>query len=168
MAIVTSKKVIDLTQIATNLLNFIQTYGGDYLNWAAGGVGPENYRKLYTNASGRLATDFPSLMILAQRADTDVSGDQLDAAVQLIFEGTISGTDPDALVAETKLYARALESMLVNITSDVITAGSMKYQKAFPVELETELDILRGTQSPSAFLQIFQTRVVYRILTSGF
>lgn len=159
-------KVIDLSQIADNLLGYIETVQEDALEWA-GGPGMIPFTKFYTNASGRLQTIFPSLMILAQRAETDLQSEALDAAVQMVLEGTVSGPNADELVASTKKYSMAVESMLANIPSETLMANSQQFHKAYITELETELDILRGNQKPSAFLQIFQIRVVYRLSTSG-
>lgn len=166
MAWLPTAKVIDLSQTADNLLAYIAANQTDALEWAEPGL--DDFQKFYTNASGRLATQFPSLMILSQRVDTDLAGDTLDAALQLILEATISGSDADELVAKTKHYSKAVESMLLNVPSEVLMANAEGYHRSYAVELETELDILRGQQSPSAFLQIFQTRVVYRLSASGF
>lgn len=166
MAWAPALKVIDLSQVADNLLGYIETNQEDALEWA-GGPGMIPFEKFYTNASGRLQTIFPSLMILAQKAETDLTSEALDAALQMVLEGTVSGSNADELVADTKKYSMAVESMLANIPSASLMANSNRYHRAYITELETELDILRGNQTPSAFLQIFQIRVVYRLSTSG-
>ena len=160
------KNVIDLTTIADNLLEFIALYDEDALDWANGGPGLVGFTKLYTNASGRLQTEFPSLMILAQESETDLTGDMIEAGLQLVLEGTISGPDADELVANTKKYARAVESLLTNIPADTLTANSEPEMGAWIFEIETKVDIL--TRISSAFLQVFQVRVIYRLAASGY
>lgn len=157
--------VIDLSQIADNLLGYIEANQEDALEWANSGPGLNPFAKLYTNASGRLQTIFPSLMILSQTCETDLSGSTLIAGLELALEGTIGGPNADELVADTKKYAKAMESMLANIPSADLTANSDPAMTAELFEIETRLDILRGQARPTAFLQIFQTRCVFRLVT---
>lgn len=168
MTWVPPNKVIDLSQVADNLIGYIDTYQTDALAWASGGLGLADFAKFYTNASGRLQTIFPSLMILTQESETDLSGDVLIAGLQMTLEATIGGGDPDELVANTKVYAKAIESMLANIPSATLTANSDPAMNASLFEIETRLDILRGQQSPTAFLQVFQTRCVYQLISAAF
>lgn len=165
MAWTSATNVIDLSQIADNLLGYIEANQDEVLDWANSGPGLLPFQKFYTNASGRLQTIFPSLMILSQTCETDLSGSTLIAGLELALEGTIGGGDPDELVANTKLYAKGIESILANIPSADLTANSDPVMTAELFEIETRLDILRGQASPSAFLQIFQTRCVFRLVT---
>lgn len=159
--------VIDVTQIADNLLTYIEANNEQVLDWAS--TAPlTSFQAFYTNASGRLQTLFPSLMILSQEVETDLTGDVLIAGLQLTLEGTVSGSDANTLTQNTKVYAKALESMLANIPSATLTANSSPVMQATLFEIETRLDILRGQQTPSAFLQIFQTRCVYQLQASTF
>jgi hypothetical protein len=166
MAWAPQKQVIDLSQIADNLLGYIEANQVEVLDWAGDNLNP--FAKFYTNASGRLQTIFPSLMILSQTCETDISGDILVAGLELTLEATIGGPNADELVANTKLYAKSVESMLANIPSATLTANSDPIMTAALFEIETRLDILRGQQSPTAFLQIFQTRCVFRLTASAF
>lgn len=165
MAWTPETNVIDLSQIADNLIGYIEANQDDVLTWA-GGVAP--FQKFYTNASGRLQTIFPSLMILSQTAETDISGDILIAGLEMTLEATISGPNADELVANTKLYAKGIESILANIPSASLTANSDPVMTSSLFEIETRLDILRGQKSPTAFLQVFQTRCVFKLLASAF
>lgn len=167
MAWAPTKNVIDLSQVADNVLGYIETNQVDALTWA-GGIALGGFAKFYTNASGRLQTIFPSLMILTQTCETDLSGEVLVAGFEMTLEGTVGGSDPDILVADTKIYAKAVESMLANIPSASCTADSDPSMNASLFEIETVLDIVRGHQTPTAFLQIFQTRCVYRLTASAF
>lgn len=157
--------VIDLTQIAGNLLTYIEENQDGALAYF-GKPELQGFQKFYTNASGRLQTIFPSLMVLTQSSETDLSGDALIAGLQLTLEGTVSGPDPDELVENTKFYSTALESMLVNIGSTELMANSKNLHRSYVSELETRLDVLRP--NTSGFLQIFQTRVTYIIQESGY
>jgi hypothetical protein len=138
MAWAPQKQVIDLSQIADNLLGYIEANQVEVLDWASNGDGLTPFAKFYTNASGRLQTIFPSLMILNQTCETDLAGD------------------------------KGIESILANIPSADLTANSDPIMTAALFEIETRLDILRGQQSPTAFLQIFQTRCVFRLTASAF
>src|SRR3954470_13382744 len=95
--------VIDLTQVADNLLGYIEANQTDALIWANGGTGLDDFAKFYTNAVGRLQTQFPSLMILTQRAEADLSGEILLSGLEITLEGTIAGKDTDSLVRDAKI-----------------------------------------------------------------
>jgi hypothetical protein len=162
------QQVIDLSQLADNLLGYIEANQTAALSWANGGAGLDDFAKFYTNASGRLQTIFPSLMILTQRAEEDLAGDALQAGWEGTLEATVSGGDPDMLVANTKLYEKAIKSMLANIPSDTLTANSDPITRAHIFEIETRFDILRGQSKATGFLQIFQVRFVYSLLAEAF
>ena len=66
-------KVIDTRFLGQNILDYIETNQEDALTWANGGAGLDPLAKFYTNAAGRLQTIFPSLMILAQTNETDLT-----------------------------------------------------------------------------------------------
>ena len=169
MAWTPDAKVFDFRHIGQNLLDFVEANQQDALVWA-GGPGLKVFEKFYTNASGRLQTIFPSLMILDQTTTTDLE-DINEGDVALTFEATVTGGDADQLVADTKTYAMALESMLVNIPPASLMAGALITQRSYIVELATAFDITRGFgtgTTPTAFMQIFQTRVVYRLQASGY
>lgn len=167
MAWTPGTNVIDLSQLADNLLAYIDANQADVLTWMnAGGLDP--FQRFYTNASGRLQTIFPSLMVLSQTCETDITGDILIAGWEGTLEATIGGGNADELVANTKLYAKAIESILANIPSAELTANSEPAMTATLFEIETRLDILRGQQKPTGFLQIIQTRFVYKLLGPAF
>lgn len=161
-------KVIDLSQIADNLLGYIEAQQIDALEWANGGSGLPEFAKFYTNSSGRLQTIFPSLMILTQETGTDLAGDILQGGLKLTLEATISGPNTDELVANTKLYAKALESMLANIPAETFTAGSDPAMHSALMEIETRLDVVRSIVGVSGFVQVFQIQCLYKLLAPGF
>lgn len=167
MAWTPGTNVIDLSQLADNLLAYIDTNQDDVLAWMNAG-GLDRFARFYTNASGRLQTIFPSLMVLNQTCETDISGDILIAGWEGTLEATIGGANPDELVADTKLYAKGIESILANIPSAELTANSEPVMTATLFEIETRLDILRGQAKPTGFLQIFQTRFVYKLTAPAF
>src|SRR5687768_12373809 len=117
------KKVVDLTKIVDNLLTYLAAQDTDALVWTQPLVDPPlaPFAAFYSNASGRLATKFPQLIVLdqehaAEEAETE-DGDVLVIPFVLTLEVAITGSNTDTLVANTKKYALALESMLANIPS---------------------------------------------------
>jgi hypothetical protein len=158
--------VIDLTQIADNLLAYIADNQTDALIWANGGTGLDDFAKFYTNAVGRLQTQFPSLMILTQRAEPDLSGEILLSRLEVTLEGTIAGNETDTLVRDAKIYAKAVESMIMNIPPETLTANSDPEMHAAFIEQLSVLDILRPHSS--GFMQIFQTQCVYRLTADAY
>lgn len=161
-------KVIDLSQIADNLLGYIDDNQTVALDWANDGPGLIEFAKFYTNSSGRLQTIFPSLMILTQETGTDLEGDILQGGLKITLEATIAGPDTDELVANTKLYAKALESMLANIPSETFTAGSDPVMHSALMEIETRLDVVRSIVGVSGFVQVFQIQCLYKLLAAAF
>lgn len=165
------EKVTDFSRVIDNLVAYLEANQTDALAWAAGSVDVlEDYQKIYPNASGRLATLFPLLMVVRQEQANDLSGDVLISAVELLLEGHIVGSDTDALTLKAKQYALATESMLANIPPDTLTDDSLSGGYATLLELETAFDVLRGNNERAAtsFLQIFQIRCVYRLHTAGY
>jgi hypothetical protein len=168
MAWTPPKKVIDLTPLAANLLAYIELNDADALAWANGGEALPEFAATYPNASGRLQTMFPSLMILAQSDAEDLSGEANIAAFNMTLEMTISGPDPDALVETAKRYSKAVKSMITNMPSGTFTADCAPGMTANLVEMEEAFDILRGGATPSAFLQIVQLRPGWSLIAPAF
>src|SRR5687768_10955793 len=144
--------VFDFRSIGQNLLDYVETNQDDAIVWA-GGSGLKVFEKFYTNASGRLQTIFPSLMILDQTTATDLE-EAMTGGVEMTLEATMTGPDADGLVSDPKIYAMALESMLVNIPSGALLAGAMEPAKAYIMEMQTVFDIIRGyTAAATPYLQ---------------
>jgi len=167
MAWAPKAKVIDLSPVADNLLGYLETNQSAALDWADGGDGIPEFQKFYTNSSGRLQTIFPSLMILTQTVATEL-GDILDGGLSLTLEGTIAGPETDALVANTKIYAKAVESMLANIPATTLTAASDPVMRSSLMEIETRHDVVRSIVGVSGFVQVFQVQCLYRLTASGY
>jgi hypothetical protein len=157
-------KVIDQRRVAENLLAFMELNQTDALDWANDGPGLRDFTKFYTNSSGRLATDFPVLMVLGQQVETNLE-DNLQADMRLVLEGAISGSDTDLLVSDAKRYAMAVESMAVNIPSATLMENANHYHAGYVTELNTVQDVV--TRITSGFLQVFRTTITYRIEASG-
>lgn len=165
------KQVIDLSGVVDNLLGYIETNQAEAHEWANGS--PMNdYAALYPNATGRLSTKFPQLIVLDQEHQGEdketESGDVLMITLALTLEGAITGSNADDLVVTAKKYAYGLESMLINIPSATLT-GSASIT-GIPMGYQTAYDILKGHGGKTAanWLQIFQTRCEYRLITSAF
>jgi hypothetical protein len=107
-------------------------------------------------------------MVLAQSSETDLTGDALLGGLELTLEVTITGGDADQLVLDTKIYAKAVESALANVPSATLTAGSSPAITAALFEVKTAFDILRGHKTANSFMQIFQTRALYQLITPAF
>jgi hypothetical protein len=115
---------------------------------------------------GRTPANPVSKSILTQRAEADLSGEILLSGLEITLEGTIAGNETDSLVKNAKIYAKAVESMIMNIPSETLTANSDPVMYAAFFEQASVLDILRPYSS--GFLQIFQTRCLYRLSTDGY
>jgi hypothetical protein len=157
-------KVIDQRLLAQNLLAYMEANQTDALTWANDGPGLSDFQKFYTNASGRLQTIFPCLMVLGQQVETGLE-DSLQADFRLVLEGAVSGSDTDELVASAKVYAMAVESMAVNIPSTTLMANAKHYHSAYVTELNTVQDVVN--RITSGFLQVFRTTITYRVEASG-
>lgn len=157
-------QVFDFTQTVANLLEYISDNGSDAIDWASGDTSLPGFAKLYPNAPGRLIQEFPALVVLSQDFETDLTGDVLTAGLRLKFESFVSGPNLDDLVLTAKKYAMALESMLANIPSDTLGAGTF----ASLFEIGTALDVSGQFQQGNSWLAIFQTTCVYRVNTAAY
>lgn len=164
-----AKAVLDLTPIADNFLGYVEEFGMDAINWASNGADLEDFHKLYTNSGGRLATDFPSLMILTQECEIDLSGELLRGEYQLVLEGTVGGPDTDELVLATKMYAKAVGSLIMNIPTATLVKGTDPLISAAALqEFGTVFDLVRGVVNVSGFVQVFQVRSKYAFIAEAF
>jgi TRAP-type mannitol/chloroaromatic compound transport system substrate-binding protein len=162
-----TKQTVDLTQIVDNLLAYIDAQDADALEWANGDPGLAEFAGLYSNATGRVQTKFPQMVVLTQTIETDLAGDILIAGYQLVLETAVTGANADELATNTKIYGKAVESMLSNIPSATLTANSSPAITATLFELETRYDETRRLPTPG-FIQLFQTRAVYRLMQAAY
>lgn len=175
MAWTPKEQVLDLTPLIDNILGFIETNDDDALAWASGLTVGETapFAGIYSNASGRLATLFPQVMVLDQEVSVkpnDNQGDVLNGILALTFEGAVTGKTADETTQTAKVYAKAVESMLVNLTTSLIAATSPQITDAICLGYQTAHDQVKGAagKSASSWLQIWQTRVEYRLIAEAF
>lgn len=168
MAWTPRNNIIDLDKITENLFAFITTNQADAILWANNNVALTAFAKLYPSARGRLSTVFPCLMLLKKNVATDFSGDMLQASISLIFEAQIQGGNVDDIVEKAEKYAKAVESMLINIPMATLTTGTFKPQTGDIENIETEYDLLRSNKGNTVYLQIFQTQIEYSLYGAAF
>lgn len=166
-----TKQVIDLSGVVDNLLEYIETNQADAHLWA-NGEPLDDYKALYPNATGRLSTKFPHLIVLDQEhkgEDTDTEqGEVLAITLVLTLEGAVTGSNVDTVVNNAKKYALALESMLMNIPSATLTGSASVHGYCAGYQTASDLFKAHGGKTASSWLQIFQTRCEYRLITSAF
>lgn len=176
MAWTPKEQVLDLTPIIDNLLGYIEANDADALAWANGGDAMDEFAGLYPNASGRLATKFPQLIVLDQEIRVQIGGsenegDILIGTLALTLEGAVMGKDVDPLVQDAKVRAKAVESMLMNIPLATLAAGcSPAITSAVCMGYQTAHDQVKGQggKSASSWLQIWQTRAEYQLTADAF
>jgi hypothetical protein len=160
--------IIDLDKIVENLFAFMTTNQTDAILWANNNVALTAFAKLYPSARGRLSTVFPCLMLLKKNIVTDFSGDLVQASISLIFEAQIQGGNVDVIVEKAEKYAKAVESMLINIPMKDLTNGALNLQSGDIENIETEYDLLRSNKGNTVYLQVFQTQIEYIIYGAAF
>lgn len=160
------RKVFDFTGVVENILDYIEEYNEEALVWAGAPAVP--FETLYPNAPGRLITQFPTLVCLAQGYETDLQGDALLAGLALKFEGCVTGPHLDDLVLTTKKYAMAVESMLANISSEDLTAGFKNTTTGALIEIASDFDLAGQLQDATNYLAIFQTKCAYQFITAAY
>lgn len=163
-----TQQVIDVSPVIDNILAYIAANQGEANTWAFGNTVDDLH--LYPNVTGRTATKFPQLIVIAHRhrgeaGETD-NGDVLMITLETLFEVAVSGKDHTQLVIDARKYAHALESMLANITTEDISAD---ISHAYVESYETSFDeIGQGGKSASSWLQIFQTRCEFKLIASAY
>lgn len=170
-----TEQVFDESPYVDNLLAFIAENDDAALAWATGGNVGElpGFNGLYPNASGRLTTLFPALVVVSQILEAPQNlndGDALIGQYSLTLQMGLSGPNADALALTTKTYAVALASMLMNIDAVSLTDGSLlDVAKIVPLGYRTTYDeIGRGGMTASSWLQITQIRVEYQLISQAF
>lgn len=164
-----TQQIINLAPILDNLLGYIADNQGDAHKFANDDDAMDDYT-IYPNATGRLATKFPQLLVLrhghaGESAETE-NGDVLVITWRLLFEGAVSGRDTDELVVTARRYAYALESMLANIPTASL---STDISHAFLANYSTEFDqIGQGGKSASSWVQVWQTACEFKLISAAF
>jgi hypothetical protein len=147
-------QVIDEKKLIDNLLSFFRANQSSALDWAAGGVGAlKDFARLHNSATGRVDTVFPVLMISSTRLVTTFDSDLLEAAWFVEIELAVAAARADEATEKSHKYVQAVESMLANIPSGTLCAGSRALQFAALERLSSEFDVLRR-RSANEFLQI--------------
>jgi hypothetical protein len=161
--------VVDLTLTVDNLLAFIEANQTEALSWANGGPGLADFAAIYPNTIGWLKSKFPSLLVLGQADEGDGGneGSLVETRLGLRFETAVMGT-PDELPILTKKYDLALRSMLVNVPSATLIAGSATITRAYVSAWPASVyDRLREAGRGNSFLQVFQTSMEYTLITAA-
>lgn len=156
---------IDVSKIIDNLFAFLEAEQTEALAFIKGAdsIDLPDWKKFYKSSAGRITTIFPLLMLIKREAATDFSSDVLSVGLRLTFEALIQGGNKDLIVLQADKYAAALESMLINVPPEVLTANVFNIVDSIESEIETEFDFLRGNRAnkPTTFLQGFQTQITY-------
>ena len=170
MAWTPTNRVPQLTLYSANLLAYIAANYAEALTWAGGGSLP-SFVRVYNSAAGRIYDAFPYLLLLDESAATDYTSDLNETAWQVTLEWAISADATQAadanspigddLAQQARVYAMALESVLLNIPSASLLSGATYTNAPEAESIQTDFDALR--QGPSGYLQIGQTRAIYRI-----
>jgi len=164
-----STNIIDVTKITDNLFDYLEANQVDALEWANPDSSLKPIQKFYRSAVGRIMTIFPCLMLLDKANATDNSQDVLEGRFRLQFEGVIKGGDTEELVKNATFYAAALESMLAEVPSEVLTVGAKQITFARNDSLETEYDVIsRNPGKANIYFQVFRTEVTYALRTSAY
>ncbi len=164
-------KAVDASRLEANIIAFIRANQADALLWANGGgaagtIKPFNF--LVDNLANPSVPGLPVLMVTGKEKRTDRSSDLDRSQFDVQFEGIVLGKNADALTALTEKYAAALESMLVNIPTDTMLAGT----SGQIIDNEPDTAISYGeiglNEQESALLQVFTLRVSYTMYSSGY
>lgn len=159
-------------QIDANILAYIAANQTDALSWAKATADDTliDFKEISDSIGNRNAPIYPALRIVRSTGATDFpDGDMLTSKYSLILEGIIwaNAADLSKIVTNAKNYLIALLSMLINIpkTSLLATAdGAPPQASNYSVDsLEWDFEELKTNdpQNPTAFIQVFQVRVVY-------
>jgi hypothetical protein len=160
--------------MAVTLNGEVVTVNGEPVTIGESGIDLDDYQRLYPNAAGRLGSIFPQFIVLNQEFTEDEGetegGDILVSKLALTLEVAVTGPDADRLVLATKAHDLALRSMLKNIPSATLTGDSNQTIHGDCTALQTVFDVLSGTggKRGSSFMQLFQVKVEYQLITAAF
>jgi hypothetical protein len=166
-----TRNVVDLTPVIDNLLGYIEANNQDALVWAKGSPGLDPFAAVYPNASGWLKSLYPYVMVLnhadsGKDAEDDANGELVVTTLNLAFEVAVMGK-ADEISRKSMQYDLALRSMLVNVPGETLVDGCKTFTRAYASEWpESTYDVLRPGDRPKQFMQVFNTAMVYTIVTN--
>ncbi len=156
---------LDTTHLEANIVAFIRANQAAALVWANGSA-----MKPFNFAADKIANkelpNFPSLSI-KRKSISDEVDDITDGDFTIDFEAIIVNGNIADTIKNAESYAKALQSMLLEITPEALLADKTNcYYEGVKVPNITFPEILKDPEK-SLFFQDFQVRAVYRFYASS-
>jgi hypothetical protein len=155
--------VVDTRNIRDNLIEHFKNAQAETLKWANDGAALPIIKDFH-KAPGRLVTQFPALTFLQLNSKSRWEN-ILESDLTLTVEVAIIGKQ-DVITDQAPKYSMAVESMLVNVPETTFNQDSIIEVNSTGMAVETTFAV-QGKYK-SQFIEVFQTRAIWRIEASAF
>lgn len=156
--------VLSSRAIPENLIGFItnEAWQEAVLTWAGG----SGLKLLQTRAQRRKHPDKPAFPVIYFSDDNDAKqydSEVVPGAYSLVLEVVIQNADPDEATRQARIYAKAIESMILNIPKATLLDGTGAFAATLDT-IETGFDRMKENKDrKNDFYQIFQVRAVWQL-----
>lgn len=156
-----TQNTINARAIPDNLFAFFAANQADAFTWAGDGS-LKPVKKFSDSVANRSAPVFPAMAFSDDADAVDYTGDVLDGAYQLTLEFMITNSDPDEAVRQSRIYAKAFVSMLVNCPDATLIANTGANTTVIE-DVTVGFDPIRSDEEQIDFMQLFQIRATIRL-----
>ena len=158
-----TRAIVTARAIPDNILAYIVDADrqADVLTWA--GNGDLKLIKTFASSVGnRLRPVYPSIAFLNDEDAKDYAEDIISAVYRGTFEIVIQNSDPDQVVTNARVYAMAIESMILNCPNATVTVGTGA-SIAVVETIQMVFDEIKTNEKQNDFFQPFNIRVSWLI-----
>ena len=166
MAWTPTLNTINARVIPDNLFAFFATNQADAFTWA-GDSSLKLVKKFSDSVANRSDPVFPAMSFSDDSSAEDFTGDMNVALYQPTFEFMVTSLDPDEAVRESRLYAKAFASMILNCPEATLLAGTSA-AKAIVEDMTISYDPIRADEDQIDFMEMFHIRPTIRLEASAF
>lgn len=168
MAWLPTNKIVDTRFIGKNIVDYVKLKDAEALEWANGGEPLKEFKLFSDIIENRDKPVFPLLAVTGESEGADLESDLNMTVYEITFEAIIYSANVADLPAMVKKYAAALKSILSNIPGDVLSDGVEQPIVIKEHSVNTEYDDIRPNEAQNGFMQLFQTKAIYRLYASRY
>ena len=169
MAWTTNNNVPEVTRYGSNFLTFIKTNAADALAWADADnllpVGMADFAQVFNSSAGRMREEWPSLMLIGERAATDLEDDFPSIAWEVTLEFALVGNDAELLATQARVFGYALASLAANVPKERLFDNAAAGHHVLD---SLELDFEQRGPRETLYLSIGQIRLNYNLWIKGY
>jgi hypothetical protein len=152
--------------VVDNLFGYWATTQADALTWAGDGS-LKAIKKFSDSVANRSVPVFPAASFSDDSEAVDYAGDVITALYQPAFEFMVTNSDPDEAVRQSRIYAKAFTSMILNCPKTTLLASTGATVSILE-DMTVAFDPIRADEEQVDFMQLFQIRPTFRFTAGAF